>query len=642
LDTETYSATPIKRGAYRYAEDAEVMLVPFAVNDGPVTVWDTQDEPHWRAKLQDEIDSADRVVIHNSMFDRVVLAAQGVHIPVEKIDDTMVVALMHSLPAGLGQLGEVLGVPADKAKDKEGKKLIQLFCSPCPKNWKIERATRETHPNEWDAFKRYAALDVVAMRDIHGRLPRWNDTPAERVLWQLDQRINDDGVRGDAELARAAVRAFERTVRSMAATISALTGGVVTSATQRQKVLDYLDDHCHLALPDLTGATVSEYMARSDISDTAREILDIRRQAAATSPAKYGTFLSTLTKDGRVKGTVQFCGASRTGRDAGRLVQLQNLPRSSMPYERIELGIAAMKADCEDLLFDDVSELCANAVRGLFVASEGNKLVVADLSNIEGRVIAWLAGEEWKLGAFRDFDAGRGHDLYKITAGRILGKSPEDVTKDERSNPGKISELACGFGGSVGAFRKMGGATVDAMNDEAVVEIVQAWRSAHSAIKRWWYALQDAVKWAIRRKGTTHEVGLLRISCNDAGWLRIKLPSGRYLSYPNARLDDEGAIWFDGVDQYTKQWGPQETYYGRIAENITQAVARDVFMHGMRLACAAGYRVVMRVHDELVCDVPDAPEYTAEGLAALMATNPSWSVGLPLAAEGFETKRYRK
>ena len=651
LDTETFSATPIKHGAHRYAEDAEVLLVPFAFDDDPVTVWDltdtTKGDWRWKCELQDMIDSADRVVIHNSMFDRVVLATQGVHIPVEKIDDTMVVALMHSLPAGLGQLGEVLGVPSDKAKDKEGRKLIQLFCSPCPKNWKIDRATSATHPEEWQRFVEYARRDVVAMRDIRARLPRWNDTPAEGALWQLDQRVNDRGIAVDSDLARSAIRAFERASRSLAARCSALTDGAVPSATQRQKLIDYLRGELGYEIADLTKGGVDNLLG-GDMPPKVRELLEIRRQAASTTPAKYQVLLDAACSDGRLRGLMQFCGAARTGRDAGRIFQPQNLMRPTMKNEQIELGIAAMKADAEDLLFDNVSELCGNAVRGALVAGDGKKLVIADLSNIEGRVAAWLAGEEWKLQAFRDFDAGTGHDLYILAYARSFGITPEAVVENKKTGDGmmrqigKVQELALQYQGGVGAFNTMAGAYGVNLPEEQVVEIVKAWRSAQPRIRNTWYALEDAVRWAIRRKGTTHEVGVLRISCRDDGWLRIKLPSGRYLSYPEAEVDDEGKASYAGTNQYTKQWGRIDSYGGKFFENIVQAVARDVFMHGLRLAEAAGYAVVLRVHDELVCEVPDTDEYTADRLAALMSTNPSWAIGLPLAAAGHETKRYCK
>lgn len=942
LDLETFSDIPIKHGAHKYAEGAEVLLVALAVDDEPVAVWDVQDLVHWRSALQNEIDRADRVVIHNSAFDRTVLRHCGVDLPVEKIDDTMVTALAHSLPGSLGQLCDVLGVPQDKSKDKAGRRYIQLFTKPCPKNWKIRRATRETHPDEWQGFVEYARLDVDAMRHIHGRLPNWNSTHGEQHLWRIDQRINDRGVAIDLELAQSAIRAFQRASRALAARSAALTGGHVSSTTQRQRFIDYLREVRGFEAEDLTKGTVEGLLKDAELDPKVRELLEIRQQAAATSPAKYKVLIEATSSDGRLRGTIQFCGAARTGRDAGRIFQPQNLPRSPDWFDGDvqEVTIEAFKHDCEDIIYDNVSERCAFAVRGSLLAEPGNKLVIADLSNIEGRVLAWLAGEDWKIEAFKLYDRGEGPDLYKVTAGRILGKDPYEVTKGERQTQGKVPELAClgpntrvitksgvkpitevtakdllwdgeewvtntglvarglkqvltlqgvemtpdhlvladgiwqqaqtvatcpnshdralatgseslrllastsdpeavcaassssvlaepartawtsitfggerlrdatlalkrrpesgprhgsdtptsapttiiagdcatasqrastdattltikptpttggaaststslgeqtephisrilsrltdginlnsnltelmstgatsrvisvssdgepivttcdvfktcssastnlkpvydianagprnrftilcdggafvvhncGFGGSVGAFRKMGGSVVDAMDDEQIATIVQGWRSRHPATKRLWYAVESAVRSAVRSPGDMFEItdgpwlrGLLRVDSakgpDDVDYVRIRLPSGRYLCYRNMHINEDGQLVYEGINQYTRKWELLETYYGKLVENIVQAVARDVFMAGMRKAEEAGYSVVLRVHDELVCEVPDDPSFTHEALAGMMGTNPSWSVGLPLAAAGFEAHRYRK
>jgi len=569
-----------------------------------------------------------------------VLRHCGVTIPVEKIVDTMVIALQHSLPGSLGVLCDVLQVPQDKSKDARGKKLIQLFTKPRPKNMKLRRADSASHPEEWAEFIEYARLDVDAMRAVYERLPRWNDSRSERALWVIDQRVNDTGTKCDTDLARSALRAFERALRSLATAASVLTDGEVSSLTQRQKLLDHLRGKHDFTPADLTKGTVSDILAREGLAGEVRELLEIRQQASATSPAKYRALLNAASSDGKLRGCLQFCGASRTARWGGRLFQPQNLSRSTLKDEILEIGIAAMKADCEDLLFDNVVELCSSAVRGCIIASPGNKLVIADLSNIEGRVLAWLADEQWKLEAFRAYDRGTGHDLYKITAGRILNKDPGAVTKEERQLQGKVPELAGGFGGALGAYRKMGGPVFDALDDGDILAIVKAWRRQHPATVSLWYAVEQAAKDAIRNPDNAFTVRNLLFDMKG-GWLRIKLPSGRYLSYPNARVED-GKIYYDGVDQYTRKWGALETYYGKLVENIVQAVARDVFAHGMRAACEAGYNVCLHVHDELICDVPDSDRYSAEGLSAVMSSGPSWSLGLPLAAAGFETYRYRK
>ena len=647
LDLETYCETKITHGAYRYAEDAEVMLVAWAWDDEPVSVWDTQDMPHWRDALQMMIDTAERIVIHNSAFDRTVLREQRVHIPVEKIVDTMVLALQHSLPGSLGQLCDVMHVSQDKAKDKAGKKLIHLLTKPCPKNWKVRRATRDTHPDDWRAFVEYARLDVDAMRDVLGRLPSWNDSHHERHLWFCDQRTGDRGVAVDTVFARAALRAFDRAGRSLAARASALTGGSVTSATQRQRLLDHLKT-LDFEPEDLTRGTLGNLLG-GDLDPQVRELLEIRQQAAATSPAKYQVLLNATNRDGRLRGLIQFCGASRTGRDAGRLFQPQNLPRSPDWFddEVQATTIAAMKADCEHLIWDNISERCAFAVRGALVAPEGTKLVIADLSNIEGRVLAWLANEQWKVEAFKAYDRGEGHDLYKVTAGRILGKDPGAITKAERQLQGKVPELAGGYQGGVGAYRVMGGAVFDAMTDEAIQEIVTAWRKAHPRTRNLWYDMEAAARSAINNLGESFAVRDLitfdvKADAQGIAWLRMKLPSGRYLCYPHPQVSDSSSLSYEGINQYTRKWERLDTYGGKLTENAVQAIARDVFMTGMLRAEEAGYRVCIRVHDELVCETPDEPAYTSEGLATLMATSPSWAAGLPLAAAGFEAYRYRK
>jgi DNA polymerase len=318
---------------------------------------------------------------------------------------------------------------------------------------------------------------------------------------------------------------------------------------------------------------------------------------------------------------------------------------------QIDLGIKAMKLDCEDVLFDNVSELCASAVRGALVAQEGRKLVIADLSNIEGRVLAWLANEEWKLQAFRDFDKGEGHDLYVMAYAKAFNVKPEDVIENKKSGNGsmrqigKILELSMGYQGSVGAFAKMGGEAMG-LSENEVRQLVRAWRKSNKRIQSFWYDIENAAKSAVDEQGTTAKAGLVQFDARKDNrgvlWLRMRLPSGRYVCYYRPRIADDGRLLYEGVDQFTRQWKQLETYGGKLVENLVQATARDVFMYGMRLAEENGYPVCIRVHDELVCETPDTDEWTAEGLSALMATNPNWSAGLPLAAAGFESDRYRK
>lgn len=690
LDTETFSEISLKKaGSYRYAEDCETIIISWAWNDEPVEVrdWTLVNREYAKADLQRRINKADEIILHNSAFDRVTLARQGVVIPVEKITDTMVLALQHSLPAALDKLCDVLSVPQDKAKLKDGKRLINLFCKPRPKNVKLRRATRETHPDDWQAFLEYARLDVEAMREVLKRLPRWNDTPLEREYWYLDQQCNDRGFAVDLDLATSALRAFERTSAALAVQAIEMTGGAVGATTQRDKLLAHMSTAHGFETGDLRKGTVTALLKDKTLPDDVRELLENRQQAAATSPAKYRALLDAAGSDGRLRGTIQFCGAGRTSRDAGRIFQPQNLPRPSLPAERIEAAITAMKADCEDLLYDNVTEVCTNAVRGALVAPEGKKLVVSDLSNIEGRVAAWLAGENWKLQAFRDYDAGIGPDLYVASYARSFNVDPQVVLDDKKYGNGimrqigKVMELAFQFGGAVGAFATMSVIYGVDLPEGEVVGLVKAWRAAHPQIKSMWYDIDRAVRLAIENVGSTYVVRTLSFDCKrDAYgqlWLRMKVPGGGFICYLNpeidkhecARCDGEGEVDFEfegvvkrlqcpecggtgetgrgevtyeGVNQYTRQWERLRTYGGKFFEQATQKTARDVFKAGLRRAARAGYDLVLPVHDEAVTEVPDTDNYNDRQLSQLLATPSQWMLGLPLAAAGGEMKRYRK
>ena len=315
-DTETFSTLPITGGAYRYAEQSEILLFAWARDDEPVRVWDLTTGEHTIDDVREVLLSdPEGTCWHNSNFDRTVLRQHGVIVPTDKIEDTMVLALQHGLPGKLEQLCDVLGVPVDQAKDKDGKKLIQLFTKPRPKNMKLRRATRETHPDEWQRFIAYAGRDVDAMRHVRARTPRWNDTGSERSFWRIDQDTNDRGVAVDVDLARSALRGFERASRSLGVVTSALTDGAVKATTQRDKLLAYLREMHDFTTTDMKKDTVEQLLRDGALDPQVRELLEIRQQAAATSPAKYKALLGAVCSDGRLRGTLQFCGAARTGRD---------------------------------------------------------------------------------------------------------------------------------------------------------------------------------------------------------------------------------------------------------------------------------------------------------------------------------------
>lgn len=684
-DLETFCEIPLKNGTHAYAEQVEIMIWTYAFEDGVVRCWDLTEDPEMPLDLRDYLNDANVLTLwqNGGMFDRVVIKHAMPHVykllPIERWFDTMVQAFAHGLPGALDKLCEILKVDAGDSKLKEGKQLVQLFCKPRPKNSTIRRATRETHPKEWAKFKQYAMNDISAMRAVHKKLPVWNYSGAEMELWRLDQRINMRGVCVDVDLAEAAVRAVEREQKVLANRAQEMTDGYVQSATKRDRLLAYLLAEYGVDLPDLQKSTLERRIEDHNLPWALRELLSIRLQASTTSTSKYKTLLKGVSNDGRLRGTLQFDGAQRTGRWAGRLFQPQNLPRPVLKQDAIDFGIEALKADCDDLVTENIMELTSSAIRGCIIAPPGKKLVVADLSNIEGRMLAWLAGENWKLKAFSDFDKGIGHDMYKLAYAKSFGVQPETVDKEQRQK-GKVQELALGYEGGVGAFLTFSltyNIDLDAMTADAYDKLPadlkkeaeefyawtvkkrrstfglsrevfvtcdtfkRAWRRAHPQTSTLWKEAEQTVALATLNPGTIFECRKVKVR-RDGAWLRVRLPSGRFVCYPSPQVDDSGKFSYMGVNQYTRKWSRIKSYGGKLVENWTQAASRDVIAYNMPSVEASGYDILLTVHDEDITEAPDSPEFNAEHLAGIIATNPPWAAGLPLAAAGFEAYRYKK
>jgi DNA polymerase len=682
LDTETYSEVPIVHGTHHYAENAEVIMWQWALDDGEVNVSDSLPTELIPMLTDDRYVK----VIHNSNFDRTVIRyATGILIPTSQIFDTMVCALAHSLPGGLDQLGTLFNLSQDKAKDKEGKKLINLFCK-LQKQRKTKkqeescfRATRETHPAEWDRFCEYGGRDIVAMREIYKLLPKWNMQDKEHNLWQLDQKINDRGIHVDLDLCHAAIRASDRSKKECDEKTTIMTNGAVTTTNRRDVLIKYIEDEYGDTLPDLTASRVKSMLGHDKYPEKLLELLEIRLISSKTSKAKYKRVINGINKDGRLRGLLQFCGASRTGRWAGRLFQPQNLPRPTIKGKYLEEAISELKNDaCELISNYAIDEVCSSALRGIITAKENNKLVIADLSNIEGRVLAWLSREEWKCKAFNDFDKGKGADLYNLTYAKAFDIPVEQV-EDSQRQIGKVMELAFGYQGGVGAwitfakaygidleelakraFHTIPNDTLTASNDFLIWHkskknpmhglsdraflvcdsFKRLWRIEHNHIQEYWDTINKTTVTAIQRPGHTLICGYHKIR-RDGDWLRISLPSGRYLCYPHPKIEDN-KISYMGVNQFSRKWERLTTYGGKLVENITQAVARDILAAGMTNAEEKGYEIILTVHDEIIAEVPNSPEFTQKHLSELMSQVPIWAAGLPLAAKGFETNRYQK
>lgn len=640
FDCETYSECDLKaHGTHRYAEDdsTEITVAQWAIDDREPVVVDCYDAPArtlmaLHALLQDH---AVTVIAHNSHFDRTLLRhCWGIDVPIERWYDTMVQGLAHGLPGSLDKMGQVLGHAPDQAKDKRGRELIQLFCKPRPKGHKLRRATRETHPKEWAEFLEYSRQDIVAMRAVSRDLPNWNYKPGhpELALWHLDQKINDRGFQVDLALAQGAIEAVAREQARLKQEVQEATDGMVSSPSKRDALLAYILAEYGVTLPDMAADTLRRRLEDPELPEGVRLLISLRLEATKTSTAKYKALVNATSADGRLRNTLQFAGAQRTARWAGRIFQPQNLPRYLLvaiaqyflfkdpndpkdPHGTkfikeehvlayLADGVEAITLGFAHLIFPDVMALSSNLVRSCIVAPPGRKLVVADLANIEGRGLAFLAGETWKLKAFADFDKGTGADMYKLAYARSFNCSPDDVSKAQRQI-GKVQELGLGYEGGVAAFitfaavynmdldqmatavwetasrealeaaqgmlkwTKKKGRSTFGLSDMTYVacEVLKAaWREAHPNTKALWAAAKEGVTLAIDNPGQSFKIGQHLIARRDGAWLRIRLPSGRYLCYLQPKVEGE-QISYMGVDQYTRQWKRVKTYGGKIVEN---------------------------------------------------------------------------
>ena len=988
-DLETFCETPINFGSHKYAENAGVLLWGYAIDDAPAKVWDrTVDRAmpdDLKAALDEVMHGNAMTVWHNGMmFDTIVLKhSLGIILPIERTIDTMVLAYEHGLPGSLGALSEVLRLPQDKARDKDGARLVQLFCKPLPATRKIARADRHTHPEDWSRFVNYCRLDVEAEREVFKKLPKFNITPYEREIQRVDALINRRGMLMDVDLAKGAIRLSEKIKERLDSTVYYRTSGAVDAATQRDKLIAFIKETYGWELKDMTKAEIEKRLDDPDVPEPVKDLLMLRLLSSRNSVKKYESVLNCVSSDNRLRGTIQFRGAARTGRfcltgdhevltpdgwvrlehwkggriavwnkdsevisfqnaealafdyeglmykydtvrcaqistpdhkmpymtktgrwavdtvenlakrartdipfsglrkqpstmehdllrvllmvqadgmytddgqvvlhfkkerkiqrckrllrrtgiafvvseqkkglcrigipsryvplwlrvfkgktfgywllnenadvifdelpewdgyrcgpnsiqyctcnkanadliqalavmsgrsatillkpstndkwansyvvniwltpgrahdigkpttlqfkgkvycaststgffvvrrngrvwitgNSGRLFQPQNLVRPSLSNDEIEFAIELAKSgDALLETYDDPGMVLSQCLRGEIIAPKGKKLVVADYSNVEGRVLAWLAGEDWKIKAFKDYDEGHGHDLYKLTYGRVFNVKPEAVTKAQRQM-GKVMELAMGYQGGAGAFvtfargygidldemaktvRKTMDPTIWAEAEDSYAffaekglthglsketfiacdAVKRAWRKANSKIAALWKAMDEGLVKALTSPNVVKVGEHLQLD-RYGNYLRLRLPSGRYLCYPSPRLPEENNCTFNfmGVEQYSRKWTRIRTYAGKCVENATQAAACDLLCESLVRLEKAGYETVLTVHDEVIAEAPDTNEYSLARMSELMTTLPSWAKGLPLAAAGFEGYRYKK
>lgn len=638
IDIETYSDVSLPDcGVHRYAasEQFEILLFAYSLNDEPTQIIDLASGE----KIPDEImeyltDDSVIKTAYNAAFERnCINRFFGLSLKPEGWRCTLVQASMLSLPLSLEGVGEALNL--DKKKMSEGKDLIRYFCMPCKPtkaNGSRTRNLPSDAPEKWELFKAYCIRDVDVEKQIRNKLAKFPIPDREQKLYCMDQRINDRGIMVDQELIGHAVACdllYKETVTKKAYEISGL-----ENPNSVSQLKDWLNEK-GIEVDSLAKAAVEELVENTQ-GDVA-EMMKLRLAMSKTSVKKYEAMERSVCPDGRVHGLLQFYGANRTGRWAGRLVQIHNLPQNHM--EDLELARSLVKEgryDLVELLYDSTPDVLSELIRTAFVARPGCRFIVSDFSAIEARVMGYLAGEGWVMEEFR----GTGK-IYEQTASKMFHIPIGEITKGSPYRArGKVASLACQYGGAEGALISMG--ALNFVEEEELKGLVQSWRAANPHIVNYWYEIDGAVKAAVKERKMT-KVGMVMVYY-QSGMLKIALPSGRVLSYVRPRMTvnrfGSESVSYEGIGT-NRKWTRIESYGAKFCENIVQATARDVLAEAMLRLEKKGFDIVCHIHDEVVLEVPKGTS-SVEEVNEIMAVCPDWCEGLPLKAAGFESPFYKK
>lgn len=653
IDVETYSSADIKStGAYKYIEspDFEILMIGWAFDSNPITVTDlASGEP-----IPDELDEAllDPDVIkvaHNAVFERLCFARIGYEIPIEQWFCTLVKSAYCGLPLSLDQVSKALDLE-NKKKDT-GKLLINYFSKPCKPTKSNGGRTRNMpwdNPQKWGLYKEYNLYDVEAEREIYFRLEQYEWPESERKLYQLDQKINDNGILVDLELAKAAIDVDTTFTEQVTNQVKELTG--VENPGSGAQLKNWLAGQTGTIVTSFSKVSMPGVLEQFKDDALVTEVLKCRGQLSRTSVKKYYAMVNAAMNDNRVRGTFQFYGANRTGRWAGRLLQLQNLSKNHTAHLDVARDLVrARDVDALEMIFEDVPDILSQLVRTALIAPEGCVFAVADFSAIEARVISWLAEEEWRMNVFR----GDGK-IYEATGARMFNVPITSITKgSDLRQKAKIAELALGYEGGVNALKKMGGEAMG-LTELEMRDTVTKWRNANPNIVALWAELNDAALESYRYCQSVEAAnGKLLFDCDrDREYLTIQLPSGRKLYYKEPHIAASGSFAmrrtsstfaYNGLIQATKTWGEIAAYGGKFTENVVQAIARDLLAHAMTQLDAAGFKIVCHIHDECLTEVPAATCRThLKEMEKIMGTPPAWAPDMPLRADGYVTKYYKK
>ncbi|MEZ3506374.1 MAG: hypothetical protein K1W10_05420 [Lachnospiraceae bacterium] len=648
IDLETFSDIDITRaGLYRYVQSPafEILLFAYSYDYEPVRIIDLAMGEQIPAGIVQDLNDPNVIkTAHNAAFE---INCLKKYFPtrIYQWHCTMVHAYYCGLPGQLGQVGKALGLPESRQKMAAGKQLIKYFCSPCTPTKSNYGRTRNRwyhDKQKWELFKRYCIRDVETEMEIHKILERHPFPETEHFNWVLDQYINLNGAAVDQELISGALDISDQVQGELSGRAKEITG--LENPNSVAQLKQWIQENSSLELEDLKKQTVAEVLADKSGDELVKEVLRIRKELGKTSVKKYEAMDTCVCEDGRIRGLLQFYGANRTGRWAGRLVQIQNLPRNYIgTLDTARELVKKRQTEAIRAIYGNVPDILSQLIRTAFVPRQGYKFLVADFSAIEARVLSWLAGEQWRLDVFKTHGK-----IYEASASAMFGV---DIDLIRKGNPeyalrgkGKIAELALGYQGGKGSLVSMGALNMGLTEDE-LPDIVRRWRNSNRRIVDFWHTVERYALDTVRH-GTAGYMPCGIIFDRDEDYLSIVLPSSRRLYYykPEIRVNDLGrdAIHFRGVDQKTKKWGMISTYGGKLTENIVQAVARDLLANSLMNLYRAGFTIDFHIHDEVILEVPEDSGRTLEEAVGCMCQLPEWAGGLPLNADGFEAHYYKK
>lgn len=654
IDLETYSSVDIRKcGAFKYIEspDFEILLFSYSLDGAePVCIDFAQGEilPDWIANALRDSEYIKKA--YNAAFEWGCLSKYtGGQLPLCQWRCTMLKGLYAGYTAGLDATGRALGLPEDKRKLNTGRALIRYFCVPCrPTKSNGGRTRNLPHhdPEKWELFKAYNKGDVTAETEIDRRLSAIEIPDSVQKEWETDLLMNARGVAVDTDMVYGALEIGAKEKERLTREAMNISG--LDNPNSVAQLSSWLESETNREVPDLQKDTVSKMLQREDNSPEVQRMLEIRRELGKTSTKKYDAIQNAVCEDGRVRGLLQFYGANRTGRWAGRLVQVQNLPRTyTEPLELARQLVKERKTDALRLIYGSIPDTLSQLIRTAFIATPGHTLIDADFSAIEARVISWLAGESWRLEVFRTHGK-----IYEASASQMFGVPIEKIKK---GNPeyalrqkGKVAELALGYQGSSGALIAMGALDMG-IPEEDLPDIVSRWREANKRIRDLWYKMDSAAAWVIAQGGSVGVNGIIVSRefnpAQNTDYLAVSLPSGRKLYYVQPQISENRwgnpSISYMGMDQTTKKWKRVETYGGKLVENAVQAIARDCLALSIERLKEAGYNVVFHIHDEVVIECEEK-KASLDEVVKIMSEPIPWAPDLPLGADGWVGKFFKK